>query len=183
MTDDIRIEPLTESDVDALAALAREIWYAHYPALITAAQIEYMLGQRYRPAILRSELARPGIRWDKLMIGPAMAGFSSYFPVPSAREMKLDKLYVHPRRQRRGYGGLMIERACEAGRAESCQRLVLAVNKQNAAAIAAYRKHGFEIADAITQDIGGGFVMDDYVMARPLGGEIELAKGGKPFRD
>jgi GNAT superfamily N-acetyltransferase len=163
-----RIEPLTEQDVDALAALAREIWYAHYPAIISAAQIDYMLDQRYRPAIVRSELAGTGIWWDKLMIGPAMTGFSSYFLAPSAREMKLDKLYVHPREQRQGYGGLMIERACEVGRARGCPRLTLAVNKRNTAAIAAYRKHGFAIVDAITQDIGGGFVMDDYLMAKPL---------------
>ena len=166
--DPVRIEPLTEGDVEALAALAREIWYAHYPAIISTAQIEYMLDQRYRPEIVRSELAQPGVWWDKLMIGPAMAGFSSYFLVPAAGEMKLDKLYVQPGRQRRGYGGLMIERACEVGRAQGCGRLVLAVNKRNAAAIAAYRKHGFEVADAMTKDIGGGFVMDDYLMAKPL---------------
>jgi ribosomal protein S18 acetylase RimI-like enzyme len=165
---DARIEPLTGNDVEALAALAREIWYAHYPAIISTAQIEYMLAQRYRPAIVRSELAAPGIWWDKLMIGTAMAGFSSYFLVPPGLEMKLDKLYVHPGRQRLGYGGLMIERACEAARTRDCRRLVLAVNKRNASAIAAYRKHGFGIADAITKDIGGGFVMDDYLMVKPL---------------
>ena len=43
----MRIEPVTEADVEPLAVLAREIWYAHYPAIIGAAQIEYMLGQRY----------------------------------------------------------------------------------------------------------------------------------------
>lgn len=163
-----RIEPLTERDVEALAALAREIWYAHYPAIIGTAQIEYMLEQRYRPAAVRAELARPGIWWDKLMIGPDMAGFASYFLEPPASEMKLDKLYVHPRYQRRGYGGLMIARACEAARSQGCGRLVLAVNKNNSSAIAAYRKHGFRVAEAVTKDIGGGFVMDDYVMEKRL---------------
>lgn len=164
----VRIEPLTEDDLDPLATLAREIWYAHYPAIISTAQIEYMLDQRYRPEVVRAELAEPGLWWDKLMIGPAMAGFSSYFLVPSAREMKLDKLYVHPRQQRRGYGRLLIERACEVGRAYECRRLVLVVNKGNTAAIAAYRKHGFRISEAITKDIGEGFVMDDYLMAKTL---------------
>jgi ribosomal protein S18 acetylase RimI-like enzyme len=41
---------------------------------------------------------------------------------------------------------------------------VLAVNKHNAQAIAAYRKNGFRVADAVVKDIGGGFVMDDYIM-------------------
>ena len=165
--DDARIEPLTERDIDALTALARQIWYAHYPSLISTAQIDYMLDQRYRPALVRAELARAGIWWDKLMVGPAMTGFASYFQAP-AGAMKLDKLYVHPRHQRLGYGGLMIARAAEVARGQGCKRLVLAVNKNNAAAIAAYRKHGFDIADAVTQDIGNGFVMDDYIMAKPI---------------
>jgi ribosomal protein S18 acetylase RimI-like enzyme len=163
-----RIEPLTDADVEALAALAREIWYAHYPAIISAAQIEYMLDQRYRPETVRAELARADIGWDKLVVGGAMIGFSSYFRAAPAREMKLDKLYVHPRRQRLGYGGLMIARAADAARREGCDRLVLAVNKNNASAIAAYRKHGFQIAQSVTKDIGGGFVMDDYVMVRAV---------------
>ena len=165
-----RIEPLTDADVEPMAELAREIWYAHYPAIIGTAQIEYMLAQRYRSATVRAELARAGIWWDKLMIGPDMAGFASYFLAPPANGMKLDKLYVHSRHQRRGYGGLMIARACEVARGQGCGRLTLAVNKNNASAIAAYLKHGFRIAEAVTKDIGGGFVMDDYVMEKPLTG-------------
>ena len=165
--DAVRIEPLSDADVEAMAALAREIWHAHYPAIISTAQIEYMLEQRYQPALVREELARPGIWWDKLLVGAEMAGFASYFTTRPA-EMKLDKLYVHPLHQRRGCGGLMIARACEVARAQGCDRLVLAVNKNNRHAIAAYLKHGFRIADTVTKDIGGGFVMDDYLMERPL---------------
>jgi ribosomal protein S18 acetylase RimI-like enzyme len=168
MEKNVWIEPLTDVEVEPMTALAREIWYAHYTALIGTAQIEYMLAQRYHPAAVREELARDGVWWDKLIVGAEMAGFASYWLVPSAGEMKLDKLYVHPRHQRSGYGGLMIARACEAARARACSRLVLAVNKGNAGAIAAYLKHGFRIAESVTRDIGGGFVMDDYLMEKPL---------------
>ena len=96
-----------------------------------------------------------------------MAGFASYF-IESAGAMKLDKLYVHPRHQRRGYGGLMIERVGQVAVAQRCDRLLLAVNKHNRAAIAAYLKHGFHIAEATVKDIGAGFVMDDYIMVKSL---------------
>jgi ribosomal protein S18 acetylase RimI-like enzyme len=43
-----------------------------------------------------------------------------------------------------------------------------AVNKHNHAAIAAYRKYGFDIREAVVKDIGGGFEMDDYIMARSV---------------
>ena len=168
METEVRIEPVTAGEVEPLAALAREIWYAHYPAIITPAQIEYMLEQRYLPATLRAELAQPGLWWDKLLVGGNMAGFASYFLTGTAGEMKLDKLYVHPSLQRRGYGGLMIARAAALAREQGCNRLALAVNKNNGSAIAAYRKHGFEVARAVVKDIGNGFVMDDYLMEKRL---------------
>lgn len=169
--DAARIEPVTEADVERLVALAREIWYAHYPAIIGTPQIEYMLGQRYNLETVRAELRQDGIWWDKLMAGAEMAGFASYFLSPAAGEMKLDKLYVHPRRQRSGYGGMMIARACDVARARGCNRLALAVNKNNRSAIGAYLKHGFHVADAVVKDIGGGFVMDDFLMVKPVLGD------------
>ncbi len=168
LTGEARIEPVTEADVAALVALAREIWYAHYPAIIGTAQIEYMLGQRYNVETVHAELRQDNIWWDKLMIGAEMAGFASYCLSPEPGEMKLDKLYVHPRHQRRGYGGMMIARACEVARSRGCGRLALAVNKHNRSAIDAYLKHGFRVADAVVKDIGGDFVMDDYILVKPV---------------
>jgi ribosomal protein S18 acetylase RimI-like enzyme len=49
-----------------------------------------------------------------------------------------------------------------------CSAMMLAVNKNNRNAIAAYRKHGFHIDSSVVKDIGGGFVMDDYLMVRKV---------------
>jgi len=166
-----RIEPVTEADVERLAALAREIWFAHYPAIIGVAQIEYMLAQRYSPGVIRAELARSDLWWRKLTAGGDMAGFASWYLTAAVGEMKLDKLYVHPRHQRRGHGGRLIEGACKVTREQGCDRLVLAVNKGNHDAIAAYLKHGFRVAEAVVKDIGDGFVMDDYVMVKSVTGD------------
>jgi ribosomal protein S18 acetylase RimI-like enzyme len=163
-----RIEPLAAEDAGRLYSLAREIWYAHYPAIISVAQIEYMLEERYNAAVLLAELRRDGIWWDKLLVAGEMAGFASYFLTANAGEMKLDKLYVHPRLQRHGYGGMMIEHACVVARSHGCSRLVLAVNKNNRSAIGAYLKHGFTIGESVVKDIGGGFVMDDYIMVKAV---------------
>ena len=161
------IAPLEPADVEALCTLAREIWRAHYPPIIGSGQTEYMLGQRYEPALIRSELAREGVWWDVLREDGRIVAFASSLLDADARELKLDKLYVHPERQRRGYGGALIERACERAARLGCAKLALAVNKRNAIAIAAYHKHGFRIREAVVKDIGGGFVMDDYVMEKP----------------
>jgi ribosomal protein S18 acetylase RimI-like enzyme len=46
--------------------------------------------------------------------------------------------------------------------------VILAVNKRNTAAIGSYRKYGFVVRESIVDDIGHGFVMDDYVMEKKL---------------
>jgi ribosomal protein S18 acetylase RimI-like enzyme len=164
------IAPVEPGDAEAIAALAREIWLAHYTGIIGIEQIEYMLRQRYEPALIRAELKRDGLWWDKLVLGDEIIGFSSFFLTGEPGEMKLDKLYVRQDCQRRGYGGRLIGRAVAVARAQGCSRLVLAVNRNNLSAIAAYGKHGFEIGDTTVKDIGGGFVMDDYIMEKRLQG-------------
>ena len=159
------ITPLGAADVPELIALAREIWRRHYVEIISSAQIEYMLAQRYETAVVNAELGRDDLWWDQLRIAGRMRGFASYF-VAGPGEMKIDKLYVHPDHQRRGYGGMLLARALDTARRCGCTTMVLAVNKHNRNAIAAYRTHGFRIERAVVKDIGGGFVMDDYVMVR-----------------
>ena len=46
--------------------------------------------------------------------------------------------------------------------------MILAVNKQNSRAIAAYLKNGFAVREAVRVEIGNGFVMDDFIMAKSL---------------
>ncbi len=162
------VKRVAREDAAAISALAREIWYAHYSAIISRAQIEYMLAQRYDPEIIRAELARGDAWWDKLLVDGRMTGFASCFLTGNAGEMKLDKLYVHHAHQRKGYGGMLLDRVLGIARAYGCTTLILAVNKHNHTAIAAYRKYGFRIAESVVKDIGGGFVMDDYLMVRDV---------------
>ena len=164
----VRIEAVTAADVEGICGLAAVIWHRHYPGIISVAQIEYMLRQRYDPQLLRAELDRGNVWWDKLLLGDEVIGFSSYFPDERPGEMKLDKLYVLQNQQRKGYGGMLLARSCATARAHGCTALTLAVNRNNGQAIAAYRKYGFRVRAAVVKDIGNGFVMDDYLMEKPL---------------
>lgn len=164
----MEILPVEPGDVEGISALAAEIWRRHYADIISAAQIEYMLKQRYEPQVIRVELQRGDLWWDKLLVGETIFGFASYFRSGQVGEMKLDKLYVHHDHQQQGFGGLLIAHVCSSARRMGCSRLTLAVNKRNRSAIAAYLKHGFRVSEAVVKDIGGGFVMDDYIMVRDI---------------
>lgn len=187
--------PVSAAEVDALAALAGVIWRQHYPALISAAQIDYMLAQRYAPAVILAGLTR-GEWWDGARREGHLVGFAHAYQVvrqatprttrpawgaartliPSrghshpqdAGEWKLDKLYVHADLQRRGIGGRLIERVACHARSQGGRTLVLRVNRRNANALGAYAKHGFRIQQEVLEDIGNGFLMDDYLMVKEL---------------
>ena len=164
----VLITPLSTADVDSIAALARRIWQQTYLGIISQAQIDFMLEQRYHRQRLLDELTMPDIWWDQLHVDGQLAGFSSCLRIAGGKEMKLDKIYVDPGRQRLGLGARLIEHAAGRALALGCCTLILAVNKRNQAAIAAYRKHGFAVRESVCVDIGQGFVMDDFIMARSL---------------
>ncbi len=164
----IQISPVSRADVDAIAALARIVWQDAYPGIITQAQIDYMLEQRYNTLRLLEELGMPNLWWDKVTVDGKLAAFASTLTTEKRDEMKLDKLYVDPLRQRLGLGGRLIAHVSERALAQGCTTLILAVNKRNEPAIAAYRKNGFVVRDAVRVDIGNDFVMDDFIMAKSL---------------
>ena len=156
----------TESDLEPLCTLARAIWQATYPALISQAQIDFMLADRYAPARIREQFNDPEHAWRLAWWADERAGFAH--ARIEAGACKLDKLYVHPDYQRRRIGGALLHDMKTFARDQSATRLWLQVNRGNTAAIAAYQKYGFIIREARVFDIGGGFVMDDYVMEAGL---------------
>ena len=164
----VTIEPARRDELPEIGRLAGVIWRSHYPGIIAAAQIEYMLERGYSLPALERLADRPGYRFELLRVDGTPVGFVGYFPAAEPATMKLDRIYVLPERHGQGLGRRLIEHVAAAARAAGCTSLILTVNRGNAKAIAAYRRAGFDIRESTVLDIGGGFVMDDYVMARPL---------------
>ena len=162
-----RIERATAGHLAEIAALAGVIWRAHYPDIITHEQINYMLARSYDVEVLRRELDNGGA-WFRALVHGELRGFASVGPTENAVEFKLHKLYVHPDSQRLGLGSVLLKECESTARNCGATTLMLNVNKRNEPAIAAYLKRGFTIRDSVVADIGGGFVMDDFVMAKSL---------------
>jgi len=163
---EIEIRLLRLDEAEALVELAGRIWRTCYPGIITTAQIEYMLAQRYKPGLVKQLIAR-GDLWLGAHAGDELVGFAHGHPLQDG-DYKLDKLYVHPDWQRHGIGGLLIDTVARRALEHDCNRLLLRVNRQNQQAIDAYLKSGFSVATIIMEDIGEGYVMDDYVMTKDL---------------
>jgi GNAT superfamily N-acetyltransferase len=148
--------------------LAAVMWRAHYPGIITPDQIDYMLERGYALDALAGFLDASDRGLLLAMVDGDIAGFAAWYVTERPTEAKLDKLYVLQSRQRHGLGGRLIACVEDHARAAGADTLALNVNKRNVQAVRAYEKHGFAVRAAVVVDIGHGFVMDDYVMAKSI---------------
>ena len=165
----LTIDDCPRDELPLVQRLADVVWRAHYPGIITDAQIDYMLARGYAPEALMRFLDAPPAGIALARIDGIPVGFVAWCPAEDRGTMKLDKLYVDPAHQARGVGRRLIERVESAARAAGCARVVLNVNKRNTKSIAAYERCGFARREAVVVDIGEGFVMDDYVLEKTLG--------------
>ena len=163
----LTISAAQPAQIPRVQRLAREIWHRHYPSILGVAQIDYMLDRGYSDdALLRfleerdAGLAIAGCAGEDV-------GFAAWYRVDPAT-MKLDKLYVLPQRHRAGVGRALIEHVAECAREVGCSLLTLNVNRGNVQAIRAYEHCGFSISERGDFPIGGGFVMEDFIMVRGL---------------
>jgi len=161
------IQPATPDDIPTLRDLARRIWQEYYPGIISREQIDYMLGRMYDATTIRREMA-DGVAWDLACRQTEPVGFLSYSIHSTDQRVKLDKLYLVPEWHGQGIGRQMLQHVRARSAELGARELWLQVNKQNMRAIRAYERAGFSVREAVVTDIGGGFVMDDFIMVLRL---------------
>jgi GNAT superfamily N-acetyltransferase len=164
----ITIAAATAADLPTVQRLAHAVWHRHYPGIISVAQIDYMLARGYSGEALAKFIGSPGAGLALARGDGEPVGFAAWLRAEAPATTKLDKLYVLPEWHCRGVGRRLIEAVEASARADGAATLVLNVNKHNAGSIAAYARCGFVVREEVVVDIGEGFVMDDYVMAKPL---------------
>jgi ribosomal protein S18 acetylase RimI-like enzyme len=162
--DVVQFRRAAEGDIPMLRQLAERIWRDYYPSIIGQAQVDYMLPRMYAKGVIRKEIAE-GVVWELAFSRNDVVGFLS-IGLDSSGRAKLHKLYLETSAHGRGFGQQLIDRAIEISRQLGATGIWLQVNKQNIRAIRAYERAGFHRESEAVFDIGGGFVMDDYIMAR-----------------
>ena len=156
----------TCSDIALLQRLAGQIWRAHYPGIISRAQIEYMLDRMYGAEPIAGEM-ESGTCWELIRESADAVGFLSYSYDESVAQLNLHKLYVLANRHGQGLGRAGLARVMQVAAALGAREVSLFVNKNNQKAIRAYERAGFAIAESVVTECGAGFIMDDYRMTAP----------------
>jgi ribosomal protein S18 acetylase RimI-like enzyme len=96
------------------------------------------------------------------------------------QELFLSKVYLLREYRGLGTGKKAMDFIVGKAREFQCDRIALTVNKNNDLSIKAYEKMGFDNQGALVTDIGGGFVMDDYLMVRSLKDTPSGSTGNSP---
>ena len=167
MSPPVQFVPVASTQqIDAVARLAREIWYEYYVTLIGRAQVDYMVA-RFQSAEAVAGQIRDGYEYFLIQRDGSSIGYCAVQPKPADGSLFLSKLYLLSDARGGGTGRVCMEFIEQLARRRGLNLLWLTVNKGNPA-VKAYERLGFRIAADLEIDIGGGFVMDDYRMEKSL---------------
>lgn len=160
----ITIKNVSSPENIALTAqLGREIWHEHYDGLIGPKQVDYMLEHFQSVPAITEQIAHDTVYllayWDR-----EPAGYCAF--KPEEAKMFLSKIYIRRAFRRHRIATALFDQVQKASGGKSA--IYLTVNKHNSGSIEAYKKLGFAIVDQVVTDIGGGYVMDDYIMEKTL---------------
>ena len=150
-----------EKKVRELSALASAIVKEHYDPLLGSEQNDYMIQMFQSVPAIKKQLEN-GYRYDLVCLRNGKdIGFVEYYP-KDADEMYISKFYLHKDYRGKGISRKMLEFVIGECRKQGLHQITLNVNKYNDA-ILAYEKLGFTRLRSEVNDIGHGYVMDDYV--------------------
>ena len=154
---------VTDEDLRAIAELADIIWHEHFPSILSDEQINYMVEKFQSYSALKNAVEHDGYK-DYMAYHDGE--FCAYlgFRDEGGGTVFISKVYVRADKRHLGIATALLEKL----RADypDAKKWYLTVNRKNSGSVAVYEKRGFKTVREQCADIGGGFVMDDYIMER-----------------
>jgi diamine N-acetyltransferase len=162
----MHIKPVSDEDqIETIERLAAEIWNQHFIPIIGKAQVDYML-EKFQSKAAITEQIENGYRY--FLFGNRDQNIGYMAALPQAERLFLSKLYLVASERGKGYGREAIAFLEKLAVEKGAGCISLTVNRHNADTIRAYERMGFQSIGTVVQDIGGGFVMDDYRMEKQV---------------
>ena len=159
----IVIQSNTDSNFTSIRAIAQEVWPIAYGAILSEAQLVYMMEMMYSIPSLQKQANEKANHFILAVEDDTPVGFAGYeLDYNQTKKTKIHKIYILSNQQGKGIGRLLINYITQEARQNNQEALLLNVNKNNVARHF-YEKLGFLISYEEVIDIGQGYVMDDYV--------------------
>ncbi|WP_201748001.1 GNAT family N-acetyltransferase [Chitinophaga vietnamensis] len=162
-----QIKAATTAEIPVIQDLTEKIWRPTYRELLTPEQINYMIDMMYSTASLNRQINELSHHFVILHDDETPIGFAAYSHTDRPEVYKLHKIYLSLDYQGKGVGKFLLNGVADRVKALGAHILELDVNRFNKARNF-YEKQGFTVIKEKVTDIGNGYIMDDYVMQKPL---------------
>jgi len=156
-------EVFTPDQIIQVSALANEIWKEYYPSIIGDDQVTYMLETFQNPKAILQHI-NEGYTYFILTQQEKEIGYMAV--KQRGGSLFVSKLYIKAAFRRKGFAKEALLFLNTFAKKRGLSKISLTVNIDNKTAIQAYRALGFVQTGTLVQDIGNGFVMDDFTFER-----------------
>jgi GNAT superfamily N-acetyltransferase len=162
----IEIKKASLYDIDSINSIASVVWPATYSNMMSKEQLDYMFDMMYSPDSIKIQMTEKKHIYFILFENNIPKGYISIHIIDNSI-LYLEKIYVLPSEQGKGFGGMLIDKAKEFAVTYSLNSIRLNVNRDNKSRYF-YEHLGFEIISQRDLPIGSGFYMNDYIMEKQL---------------
>ncbi len=152
----------TDEQIRQIADLARIIWNEHFTPIIGKDQVDYMVEKFQSYPALKKQLD-DGYEYYQIFDSGEFCGYTGIHPGEDGR-LFLSKLYIRKDHRGRHLATRVFDFLTDLCRERGYSAVWLTCNKHNNNSLGIYRHLGFQTIDTQEADIGGGFIMDDYIM-------------------
>lgn len=170
---------VSDDDLRIISSMGFSIWNEAYSGIISPDQIFYMLKKYQSFEAIKEQIDEYRYTYLMLREGGTPVGYCGF--APDDKGLFLSKLYILDGFRRKGYSAKVFDHLDEVAKEKGLDRIYLTVNRDNSHAIDVYRHEGFEIAGEQDVPIGEGFVMNDYIMERPVRKQCSYRPRGRSW--
>ena len=159
----ILLIPATSHDIATIYNLAVKIWNYHYVPIIGKEQVDFMLQNMYSEKALVEQMQ---VKKHQFYIVNHDENTIGYISISGTKDVFIHKFYIDQDVQSKGIGTDVFNAIKKIN--QTAKTYKLTVNRKNFTAINFYFKNGFKIESIKDFDIGGGYIMNDFVMVKTV---------------
>lgn len=150
MKEDVQLKLVTHADIEIIRTLGIETFEETFAPHNTREDMDHYLQEAFSYNRIKEEISEPETQYWLAYYNHEPAAYSRWCfgrqepDMDAVNPMEFHRLYVRAKYKGKGIGQLIMEAAITAAQKNKCDRIWLGVWEHNTAAIAFYKKFGFE---------------------------------------
>lgn len=153
-------------DAEELSEYLHPIWHEVFDPLMPYEEAEYIFTTWTNPDAIRKAMSE-GYEFGYVYRDSERLGLYS-FHIQDDGRFYINKLYYEPQFRGKGLGNEALRKMISIARANGCSEVYLNVYYRNERAFKAYLRAGLTDYYRYSEDIGGGYSREDYIMSMRL---------------